>query len=125
MSRIYMSIDSSWSYNFLGGIKDELASRPNPMQFISEIYRMLADFVKNSHNFRLTNNPVLFNEVIQSIWSDLEMIGDIPVPYFQVSFRTLFNTHLASFNALGGHITFVTTIANDFGDLSGFVFEVT
>lgn len=123
MSNVYVSVDPCWSYNFLGGLKDELRDL-DLFKFTNDVYRLIADFVKISHNFRLTNNAVLFNEAMQSIWKDLELMGDIPVPYFQVSFRQLFNTHLASFNSLQGHIKEVVTITSPQGDLTGFVFAL-
>jgi len=123
VSNVYVTVDPRWSYNFLGGLRDELRGL-DLFKFTNDVYRLIADFVKISHNFRLTNNSVLFNEAMQSIWKDLELMGDIPVPYFQVSFRQLFNTHLASFNSLQGHIKEVITITSPQGDLTGFVFTL-
>lgn len=123
MLNVYVHIDPSWSYNLIGGIKDELPM-DNPGRFICTLYQFAADFVKISHNFRLTNMSELYNASVYSIWTDLERMGDIPVPYFQVQFRQLYNTHLAVFNSIDKPIRTVTNVTSPEGDLTGFVFEL-
>lgn len=121
MSTIYVSVDPAWSYNLIGGLKDELREM-DLYKFTDRIYQLLADYVRITHNFRITHLAEHYNNTLRTIWEDLEVYGNIPVPYFQTSFRLLFNTHLAVFNAITLPIVGVNTITNDTGELQGFVF---
>lgn len=123
MSNIYLRIDPSWSYNFLGGVKDEIDGL-DFFRFTDFVYRLASDFIRVSHNFRWSNDAAQFNLCLDSIWAEIKGQNIAPVPYFQVNFRQLFSQHLAAFNALPGPILKVNTITTDSGELQGFVFEV-
>ncbi|ARV76779.1 hypothetical protein PHABIO_148 [Pseudomonas phage Phabio] len=123
MTNIYVAIDQSWSYNFFGGLKDELDGIDQYV-FTDTVYRIVADFIRLSHNVRIVADTVAYNQGIYSIWADLEKQHDIPVPYFQVNFRQLFFNHQSIFNLIDRPILVATPITTDTGDLQGFVFTL-
>lgn len=123
MSTVYFPIDPRWAHDLINGIKDDIAHL-NYFHFMDNIFRALADFLKLSHNVRFVNDPTMYNKNVHAIWVDLETSMDLPVPYFQVMFRQLLNTHRAAFNVIPGTIDTVTTITTDQGDLQGFVFTL-
>lgn len=120
MTNVYLAIDPSWSYKFFKGLDEELNSH-NAFKLTDLLYRLLSDYIKLTHNYRVTNASSLYNAALHSIWVDLEKDTDIPVPYVQVNFRQLFTAHMAMFNAIDKPIESVHMVTNDTGDLQGFV----
>lgn len=120
MKSVYLTVDPKWSYDLLKGIRDELYGKDIPT-FVATIYNHAADYVRLNHNFRCTLQAVLFNRALDGLWRDLELLGDLPVPFFQNTFRLLYTTHLASFTVLTSAINTIHIVTNDNGELTGFV----
>lgn len=121
MTNAYIPIDPSWSFNFLNGIRPHL-EKVDCYHFTDHIYNLTAEYVRLTHNFRFTNSPVLCNQSLHAMWMDLERNWDIPVPYYQVAFRQLFNTLLCVSNNIPNEITKVTPVTDDVANLTGLIF---
>lgn len=123
MTNIFVPIDIAWSYHFMKGLEKNLETI-NRYHFTDNIYKLIAEYVRLTHNFRVNQTNVLHNESVHAIWMELEKNWDIPVPYIQVAFRQLFNSILCVSNSIPNQLCTVSTMTDDMANLIGFVFSV-
>lgn len=123
MTTLYIPIEGSWSWHFLDGAKSHLTNI-DCFHFTDHIYTLISEYVKLTHNFRINQSNVLHNDAIHAMWMDLERRWDIPVPYYQVKFRELFNSLLCVSNCIPKEISAVFPVTDDKANLTGFVFTL-
>ncbi len=116
-SNNFLSIDMTWSYNFIGGIKEQ---RDLNMDVVNAVYMLACDYIMERHNFIRSGEATRLNGCQEIIWKrsdELHVSSDYVLFYCEAAFRAI----KSGLDSLQSYLVSVSAVTDEKGDVLGFV----
>jgi hypothetical protein len=123
---VYLPVDPLWAYNFIGAVEEHGLLETDQIR-VCLSHAM--QYLQVRHNFisgaqRGQNDPVTFNNAMQTLQKKASFLGEVPFATFQYYWEALYRSLRVPLSHLPYPIIDTHVVADENADLKGTVVEV-